>query len=204
MRKWEEKEECAEEAARTGTKDSRDAHNASLPALRFARHRRAGREPLRRFRSFGSITPQAPKKVRRPWSLRQHQPEAFGKGECAEAAARAGTKDSRDATQRIPTIQSSANHRAGREPLRRVRVFGSITPQAPIKVRRPRSLRQQKSEVFEKGGGAMWQQATLGRRILGTRHSASLPSRAPARWHLRILRPFSLFTSPSLFSLLAS
>jgi|GEM_PF-3458902 len=31
-----------------------------------ARHLRAGREPLRRVRVFGSITTQAPKKVRRP------------------------------------------------------------------------------------------------------------------------------------------
>ena len=43
------------------------------------------------------------KKVRRPGSFRQRMARVFGKGDGDVVAARAGTKDSRDATQRIPT-----------------------------------------------------------------------------------------------------
>ncbi len=64
---------------------------------------RDGREPLRRVRDYGSGVAQAMKKVRRPWVLRTQKTEAFGKGDGDVSAARAGTKDSTDATQRVPT-----------------------------------------------------------------------------------------------------
>jgi len=44
--------------------------------------------------------------VRRPWDFRQQKAEAFGKGGRFGYAAHAGTKDSRDAAQRVPTILS--------------------------------------------------------------------------------------------------
>ena len=65
-----------------------------------------GREPLRRVRNFGSVVWQAIKKVRRPWGARQQKPEAFEKGGRFGYAAHAGTKDSTDAAQRVPTFKA--------------------------------------------------------------------------------------------------
>ena len=70
---------CNEAAVPAGTKDSRDAHSASLPsrvahAARLVGNRCAGP-------NFGSVASQAPKKVRRPWHReRQEMP-------CVDAGA---------------------------------------------------------------------------------------------------------------------
>jgi hypothetical protein len=52
----------------------------------------------------GLSPPQAIKKVRRPWGAQQQKSEAYEKGERDESAGRAGTKDSTDAAQRVPTF----------------------------------------------------------------------------------------------------
>jgi hypothetical protein len=53
---------------------------------------------------------QAMKKVRRPWGVRQQKAAAFGKGGRIESADGAGTKDSTDAAQRVPTIKNRPKH----------------------------------------------------------------------------------------------
>ena len=54
-------------AGRAGTKDSRDAHNASLPALQGAARRKGRQGRVLRVRDFGSVASQALKKLHRPW-----------------------------------------------------------------------------------------------------------------------------------------
>ena len=133
-----------------------------------------GREPLRRVRDFGSVASQAMKKVRRSWGFREQKSEALRKG-----GERCGSRSrwdegiyGRDTARPYQSVGAAGE---GRDPLRRVRDFGSMASQAMKKVRRPWDFRERKDEAFGKGIAAS-QQIAMGRRNLRTRHSASLPA----------------------------
>jgi hypothetical protein len=112
---------------------------------------RDGREPLCGSEISGLCCPQALKKVRRPWDLRQHKSEAFEKVDSDVAAAR-GRRILRTRTAHpYHPEQRMRSFRAGREPLCGSEVSGLWRRGRSKKVRRPSPMgRQEMGAVAER------------------------------------------------------